>query len=185
MDGIIENDKIIKKERSFKSFRKVFDPKVETQLTREVSSSPVLNEQGVMSKFDITMEGEDEFRTRKFPYEEGELYMASFNGNPFPYISKFRLPETIDGKLAVIMGFSMKLKDQNVPKGALLFSPEKGINFWFEAVMGKNGVYLKPVSFSISSKGSSKIGEDIIAWVSSHGSKFPEWYIREKLPEIF
>ena len=174
-----------KNNNEVKTFWRIFDPKCEVQLTRNTKSSPIFDEDGVQVKFDVTMEGEDEYRTRHFAYEEGELYTASFKNWGFPYISVFKFPEVLEEKIILVLGFKKDMKDAPVSKSSLRFELCDGANFYFDPIMDDKGnLKLKPVSFSIS-KEIGKIGEDILSWAEKRGSIFPAWYIREKIPEIF
>ena len=170
------------------AFWRIFDPRQEVQLTRAVSSSPVLNEEGVQIKFDVTYEGDDEFRTRHFPYEDGEMYRASFmkGSDSFPFIQKYNLPEALEDRLVLVLGFNPKLRDANIPKGALKYDLADGLTFYFDPQVNEKGqLHLKPVSYTISAKEIGKVGNEVLSWIEKRGSMFPEWYIRAKLPEIF
>lgn len=169
-------------------FWRIFNPKEEVQLTRTVSSKPILNEEGVQVKFDITYEGDDEYRTRHFPYEDGEMYRANFTkGNDsFPFVQKYQLPESLEDRLVLILGFNPKMRDGNIPKGALKYDLCDGISFYFDPQVNEKGqLHLKPTSYTISTKEIGKVGTEVLAWIEKRGSIFPEWYIRAKLPEIF
>ena len=170
------------------AFWRIFNPKEEVQLTRTVSSKPILNEEGVQVKFDITYEGDDEYRTRHFPYEEGEMYRASFmkGSDSFPFIQRYNMPDALEGRLVLVLGFNPKLRDGNIPKGALKYDLCDGISFYFDPVVNDKGqLHLKPVSYTISAKEIGKVGNEVLSWIEKRGSMFPEWYIRAKLPEIF
>jgi len=168
-------------------FWRVFNPKEEVQLTRTVHSAPILNDEGVMVKFDITMEGEDEYRTRHFPYEEGELYRAAFQTpTSFPFVTQYKMPDSLEDRLVLVLGFSRKLKDSNVPKGALKYDLCEGISFYFDPRVDDHGkLQLKPVSYTIGCKEIGKVGNEVLAWIEKRGSQFPAWYVQAKLPEIF
>lgn len=169
------------------AFWRVFDPRQESQLTRSVRVSPILDSEGVQVKFDVTLEGEDEYRTRHFPYEDGELYRAAFQGpDSFPYIQQYKLPDSLEDRLVLVLGFSRKLKDSNIPKGALKYNLAEGISFYFDPQVNDKGqLHLKPVSYTISTKEIGKVGAEVLAWIEKRGSLFPDWYVRAKLPEIF
>jgi hypothetical protein len=170
------------------AFWRIFDPKQEVQLTRTVRVSPILNEEGVQIKFDVTYEGDDEYRTRHFPYEEGEMYRASFmKGNDsFPFVQRYNMPDALEDRLVLVLGFNPKLRDTNIPKTALKYDLADGLSFYFDPVVNDKGqLHLKPVSYTISSKEIGKVGDEVLSWISKRGSMFPEWYIRAKLPEIF
>ena len=192
----IDNNEIIEKEESARkgfSFWRVFDPRVEVHLTKNVSSSPILDEDGVQTKFGITLEGADEFRTKNFPYEEGEIYRAGFrNGaESFPFITKYQLPESLEDRIAVILGFSKRLEKADIPAGSLNFCPSQNAVFWFEVAWSEKGeMKLRPVSYSMNLSSSESedrkaIGSEILALTGKRGSIFPEWYIKAKLPEVF
>lgn len=186
----VENEEKTFDRREYKkpAFWRIFDPKQEVQLTRTVSSKPILNEEGVQVKFDITYEGDDEYRTRHFPYEDGEMYRASFmkGSDSFPFIQKYNLPEALEDRLVLVLGFNPKLRDGNIPKGALKYDLCDGISFYFDPQVNEKGqLHLKPVSYTISAKEIGKVGNEVLAWIEKRGSMFPEWYIRAKLPEIF
>ena len=169
------------------AFWRIFDPKQEVQLTRTVRSAPVLNEEGVQIKFDITYEGDDEYRTRHFTYEDGEMYRASFmkGSDSFPFIQRYNMPDALEDRLVLVLGFNPKMRDANIPKGALKYDLADGLTFYFDPQVNEKGqLHLKPVSFTIT-KEIGKVGDEVLSWISKRGSMFPEWYIREKLPEIF
>lgn len=169
------------------AFWRIFDPRQDVQLTRTVSSKPILNEDGVQVKFDITYEGDDEYRTRHFTYDHGEMYRAAFQKpDSFPYVQVYKLPDSLEDRLVLVLGFSRKLKDANVPKGALKYDLGEGLTFYFEPQVNDKGqLQLKPVSYTISAKEIGKVGAEVLAWIEKRGSLFPDWYVREKLPEIF
>lgn len=194
----IDNNETIEKtsenERKGFSFWRVFDPRQEVHLTKNVSSSPILDEDGIQMKFGITLEGADEFRTKNFPYEEGEIYRAGFrNGaESFPFITKYQLPESLEDRIAVILGFSKRLEKAAVPAGSLNFTPAQDVVFWFEVMWGDKGeMKLRPVSYNVDPMSldielnRKTVGSEILALTGKRGSIFPEWYIRAKLPELF
>lgn len=167
-------------------FWRVFDPRQESQLTRSVRVSPILDEEGVQQKFDITLESDEEYRTRHFPYEDGEMYRAAFQRpDSFPFITQYKLPDAIEDRLVLVLGFSRKMKDANIPKGALKYDLSDGLTFYFDPRVNEKGqLTLKPVSYVIT-KEIGKVGNEVLAWIEKRGSLFPDWYVRAKLPEIF
>lgn len=186
----VENEETFERRPEYRkpAFWRIFDPRQEVHLTRTVRSAPVLNEEGVQIKFDITYEGDDEYRTRHFPYEDGEMYRAKFmkGSESFPFIQRYNMPDALEDRLVLVLGFNPKMRDANIPKTALKYDLCDGINFYFDPITNEKGqLHLKPVSYTISVKEIGKVGGEVLSWIEKRGSMFPEWYIRAKLPEIF